>query len=86
MLLAAACWAEETFGVSKPNSARSTLAGNQKSVTLRIEPHSRGEVFTWDTVAADGRASRFSTILYFDGKARDSQELHLFRNAIVTAH
>ncbi len=27
-----------------------------------------------DTVAADGRASTFSTILYFDGKARDFQD------------
>ena len=58
----------------KLNPARSTLAGNQKSVTARIEPHTRGEVFTLDTIAADGRASTFSTILYFDGKARDFQD------------
>ena len=74
MLLGAASWAGEAFGVWKLNPARSTLAGNQKSVTLRIEPHTRGEVFTLDTVAADGRASTFSTILYFDGKARDFQD------------
>jgi hypothetical protein len=74
ILVAAACWAEEAFGVWKLNSARSTLAGNQKSMTLRIEPHTRGEVFNWDTVAADGRASTSSTILYFDGKARDFQD------------
>ena len=74
MLLGATSWAGEAFGVWKLNPARSTLAGNQKSVTLRIEPHTRGEVFTLDTVAADGRASTFSTILYFDGKARDFQD------------
>ena len=75
MLLNATCWAGETFGVWKLNAARSTLPGNQKSVTLRIEPDTRGEVFTLDTVAADGRASTFSTVLYFDGKARDFQDL-----------
>ena len=73
-LLDAASWAGEPFGVWKLNPARSTLAGNQKSVTLRIEPHTRGEVFTLDTVAADGRASTLSTILYFDGKPRDFQD------------
>src|SRR5580704_6808315 len=74
MLLAATSWAGEAFGVWKLNPARSTLAGNQMSVTLRIEPHARGEVFTLDTVAADGRASTFSTILYFDGKPREFQD------------
>ena len=74
LLLGAASWAGEPFGVWKLNPTRSTPAGNQKSVTARIEPHIRGEVFTLDTVAADGRASTFSTILYFDGKARDFQD------------
>ena len=58
----------------KLNPARSRLAGNQKSVTLRIEPHTRGEVFTMDTLGADGRVLTFSTILYLDGKARDFQD------------
>src|ERR1700694_611262 len=70
-LLGATSWAGEAFGVWKLNPARSTLVENQKSVTVRIEPHTRGEVFTLDTMAADGRASTVSTILYFDGKARD---------------
>ena len=74
LLLGVPSWAEEAFGTWKLNPARSTLAGNQKSVTLRIEPHTRGEVFTLDTVAADGRASTFSTILYFDGKGRDFED------------
>ena len=74
MLLNTTTWAEEAFGVWKLNPARSTLAGDQKSMTLRIERHTRGEVITLDTVAADGRASTVSTILYFDGKARDFQD------------
>ena len=74
MFIGAASPAGEAFGVWKLNPVRSTLAGNQKSVTLRIEPHSRGEVFTVYTVAVDGRASTSSTILYFDGKARDFQD------------
>jgi hypothetical protein len=74
LLVTTPSWAGEAFGVWKLNPARSTLAGNEKSVTLRIEPHTRGEVLTLDTIAADGRASTFSTILYFDGKARDFQD------------
>jgi hypothetical protein len=74
ILLAVTSWAGEAFGIWKLNPARSTLAGNDKSVTLRIEPHTPGEVLTLDTVAADGRASTFSTILYLDGKAREFQD------------
>jgi hypothetical protein len=74
ILLNATTWAGEAFGVWKLNPGRSTLSGNHRSVTLRIERHTRGEVFTLDTVADDGRASTFSTILYLDGKARDFQD------------
>ena len=74
LLLNATTWAGEAFGVWKMNPARSTLAANQKTLTLRIERHTRGEVVTMDTVAADGRALTVSTILYFDGKARDFQD------------
>ena len=70
MLLTATSPAGEAFGVWRLNPARSTLGRNQKSATLRIERHTRGEVFTLDTVSADGRSSTSSTILYFDGKAR----------------
>ena len=73
-LLLATSWAGEAFGSWKLNPARSTLAANEKSVTLRIEPHTRGEVFTLETVTWDGRALTSSTILYFDGKARDFQD------------
>jgi len=56
-------WAGDAFGI-----------WHWKGVTLRIQPHTRGEVFTLDTVSADGRASTSSTILYFDGKARQFQD------------
>jgi hypothetical protein len=74
ILVGATAWASDTFGVWKLNSALSTGAGNEKSVTLRIEPHNRGEVLTLELLAADGRASTSSTILYLDGKARDFQD------------
>jgi hypothetical protein len=74
ILLAATSWAGEAFGVWRLNPARSTLGGNRNIMTIRIAPHTRGEVFTLDAVAADGRASTFSTILYLDGKARDFQD------------
>jgi hypothetical protein len=74
LLVGATSWAGEAFGVWKLNQARSTHAGDQGSLTLRIEAHAQGEVFTLDTVAADGRASTLSTILYFDGKAREFQD------------
>ncbi len=74
ILVGATSWASDAFGVWKLNSALSMGAGDEKSVTLRIEPHNRGEVFTLDILAADGRASTSSTILYLDGKARDFQD------------
>jgi hypothetical protein len=74
ILLAVTSWAGEVFGVWALNPARSTLAGNEKSVTLRIELHTRREVFTLDTLATGGRASTFSTILYLDERARDFQD------------
>lgn len=72
--IGAASWAGEAFGVWKLDQASSTPPENQRKVTLRIEPHTRGEVFTLDTVAVDGSASTSSTILYFDGKIRDYRD------------
>jgi hypothetical protein len=72
--LAAASPAGGAFGVWKPNEARSTGGGGRRIVTLRIEPHASGEVFTLDTQTSDGRASTSSTILYFDGKPRDFRD------------
>lgn len=76
ILFATSSWAEGAFGTWKMNPARSTLNGSPhpESFTVRIEPHSRGEVFTIDGTERDGRATTSSTVLYFDGKARDFQD------------
>jgi hypothetical protein len=46
-----------------------------KSITIRIEPHAKREVFTLDRIEADGRATTSSTILYFDGQPSEFQDL-----------
>jgi hypothetical protein len=76
ILLATVCWAEGAFGTWKMNPARSTLTGDSqtKSLTLKIEPHANGEVFTVDRIEADGRTTTSSDVLYLDGKERDFQE------------
>jgi len=77
MLAAAACWsADAAFGTWKLNAARSTFAGDTqpKSLTVRIEPHAKGEVFTLDRTEANGRATSSSILLYFDGTARAFQD------------
>ena len=62
---------EGTSGTWKMNAARSTLAGSPfKSLTVRIERHPKGEVFTLDRIEADGRTTSSSTILYLDGEPR----------------
>src|SRR5258708_19766863 len=62
----------QTSGTWKLNAARSTFAGGApfKSLTVRIEPHPKGEVFTLDRIETAGRATSSSTILYFDGQPR----------------
>ena len=42
---------------------------------LRIERHAKGEVFTVERTEQDGRSSSDSTILFFDRKPRDYQDL-----------
>jgi len=76
MPLGAACWAGEADGMWKLNAARSSFAGDTqpRSFTIRIEPHSKGEVFTLDRIEADGRATSLSTLLYLDGKERDFRD------------
>jgi hypothetical protein len=76
MPLGAACWAGAAYGTWKLNAARSTFAGDTRptSLTIRIEPHTRGEVFTLDRVEADGRAISSSTILYLDGTEREFRD------------
>lgn len=77
LLLIAAIRAADSFGTWEMNPARSTFAQARppKSLTVRIEPHTRGEVFTVDRIEADGRAMTSSTILYFDAKPRDFQDV-----------
>ena len=60
ILIGAACWAGDAFGVWKV-----------KSLTVRFEPHAKGEVFTLNKIDGDGRTTTSSTILYLDGKPRD---------------
>jgi hypothetical protein len=64
------------YGTWKMNAARSTVAGGPqvKSLTVRIEPHSKGEVFTLDRIETDGRTTSSSTILYLDGEPRPFED------------
>ena len=76
VLLAASGWADAIFGTWIVNPARSTpgLDPHPKKLTIRIESHGKGEVFTLDTIEADGRVVTSSSILYLDGKPRDFQD------------
>jgi hypothetical protein len=76
MPLGATCWAGAAYGTWKLNAARSTFAGDTqpRSLTIRIEQHTKGEVFTLDRIEADGRATSSSTILYLDGTERDFRD------------
>lgn len=76
MMLAGACWAGAAYGTWKLNSAQSTFAGDTqpRSLTIRIEPHAKGEVFTLDRIEADGRAISSSTLLYLDGREREFRD------------
>ena len=74
-LLSATCFGESldaTSGTWKMNAARSTFTGGApfKSLTVRIERHPKGEVFTLDRIETDGRTTNYSTILYLDGEPR----------------
>jgi hypothetical protein len=68
--------ADPVFGTWKLNPARSTFAGDTqpKSLTLRIEPHANGEVFTLDRTETNGRSTSSSVLLYLDGRARAFDE------------
>ena len=64
--------ADPVFGTWQLNPARSTFAGDTqpKSLTVRIEPHAKGEVFTLDRTETNGQSTTSSVLLYFDGRAR----------------
>jgi hypothetical protein len=74
-LLVASCFGQ-AYGTWKMDAARSTFTGDTrpKSLALRIEHHSKGEVFTLDRVEKDGQTTTSSIVLYFDGVARDFQQ------------
>jgi hypothetical protein len=63
---------EGAYGNWKINLARSTFAGGSsfRSLTVRIERHPKGEVFTLDRIETDGRTTSSSTILYLDSEPR----------------
>ena len=75
-LLSTPTWAQDAFGTWKMNPARSVFIGDPhpRAVTLRFVPHTKGEVFTWDKVGANGQTETVSIILYLDGKRRDFQD------------
>ena len=64
--------ADPVFGTWKLSPARSTFAGDTQpeSLTVRIEPHAKGEVFTLDRTETNGQSTTSSVLLYFDGRAR----------------
>ena len=68
--------AEPAFGTWRVNTNRSTFGGGgaPRSLTVRIDPHSSGAVFTLERVGKDGRATTSSTIVYFDNTPRDFQD------------
>src|SRR5215831_16224870 len=67
---------DPVFGTWKLNPARSTFAGDTqpKSLTVRIEPHTKGQVFTLDRTETNGRSTSSSVLLYFDARARALKE------------
>jgi hypothetical protein len=71
-----ACWAGSVLGTWRMDRARSRFAGadQPQSVTVRIEPHAKGRVFTLDRLERDGRNTSFSSVLYLDGASRDFQD------------
>jgi hypothetical protein len=68
--------ADPVFGIWRLNAARSTFAGDTqpKILTVRIEPHAKGEVFTLDRTETNGQSTTASVLLYFDGRARAFNE------------
>src|SRR5262245_53978669 len=68
--------ADPVLGIWRLNAARSTFAGDTqpKILTVRIEPHAKGEVFTVDRTETNGRSTTASVLLYFDGRARAFNE------------
>jgi hypothetical protein len=74
IMLTGCCAAQQQFGSWTLNIKRSTFGGDSrpKAVALRIEPHAKGEVVTFERTEMDGRALTNSTLLYLDGNYRRS--------------
>ena len=66
-------WRGDAVGVWKLRPSRSTFAADRqpRNLTLRIERHSKGEVFTVDRTEQDGRSTTDSTVLFLDGAPRE---------------
>jgi len=77
VLISASCTVKDApgdaFGVWQVNQDRST-GPYSDILAVRFEGRRNGEVFTLDTIDQRGRSATSSTILYFDGKARDFQD------------
>ena len=72
VLLSTPCWGQGVFGTWKMNPARSQLSWTHpRAITVRIEPHAKGEVFTYERTKGNGQVFTLSVILYLDGKKRD---------------
>jgi hypothetical protein len=75
LLLGVPGWADDAFGTWTVNPVRSTSAGDPhpRAVSVRIERHAKGEVFTLDQIREKGEKVTISMILYLDGKEREFQ-------------
>src|SRR5262249_39593229 len=65
LLLGVLGWADDVFGTWKVNSAHSTFVEDPhpRAVTVRIEWHAKGEVFTLDQIRGNGQAVTTSNLL-----------------------
>ena len=75
LLLDAPGWADDAFGIWNVNPVRSTSVADPhpRTVTVRIERHAKGEVFTMDQIREKGERVTTSMILYLDGKEWEFQ-------------
>ena len=79
MLVGTACatvasLAGDAFGLWQLNPVRSAdPLSSRETLSVRFEPHTRGEVFTLNRIDGDGRSTTSSTILYLDSKPREFQ-------------
>ena len=66
----------DAVGVWKLSPGRSTFAADRqpRNLIVRLERHSRGEVFAVDRTEQDGRSTTDSTVLFIDGAPRDYQD------------